>query len=210
MHTEKKPLVNLATSGLKGHNIVDMPKRQATSRIIAGKFRGTRISFKESKALRPTESKTKETLFNWLMNDLENKNCLDMFAGTGALGFEALSRGSKNVVFFDKDKRLCSAIDRIAKKLEISDQCRVINSNSMTFDYSVLGKKFDLIFLDPPFGEDLVSKSLDLISKFDLLKVGGQIYVECEASLVLEDNVNNLKKIKSSKGGVTKYYLYES
>ena len=94
MHIEKKPLVNLATSGLKGHNIVDMPKRQATSRIIAGKFRGTKISFKQSKALRPTESKTKETLFNWLMNDLENKNCLDMFAGTGALGFEALSRGS--------------------------------------------------------------------------------------------------------------------
>ena len=195
---------------MKGHNIVDMPKRQATSRIIAGKYRGTKISFKESKALRPTESKTKETLFNWLMNDLENKDCLDMFAGTGALGFEALSRGSKNVVFFDRDKRLCSAIDRMAKKLEISDQCRVINSNVMTFDYSVLGKKFDLIFLDPPFEEDLVSKSLDIISKYDLLKAGGQIYVECEASLVLEDHVNNLKKIKSSKGGVTKYYLYES
>ena len=81
-----------------------MPKRQATSRIIAGKYRGTKISFKESKALRPTESKTKETLFNWLMNDLENKNCLDIFAGTGALAFEALSRGSKNVVFFDRDK----------------------------------------------------------------------------------------------------------
>ena len=64
---------------MKGHNIVDMPKRQATSRIIAGKFRGTRISFKESKALRPTESKTKETLFNWLMNDLENKDCLDEY-----------------------------------------------------------------------------------------------------------------------------------
>ena len=98
----------------------------------------------------------------------------------------------------------------MAKKLEISDQCRVINSNVMTFDYSVLGKKFDLIFLDPPFEEDLVSKSLDLISKYDLLKVGGQIYVECEASLVLQDHVKNLKKIKESKGGATKYYLYES
>ena len=84
--------------------MVHMAKRQATSRIIAGDYKGTKLSFKPNKNLRPTESKTKETLFNWLLNDLHNKRCLDMFAGTGALGLEALSRGADEVVFFEKQK----------------------------------------------------------------------------------------------------------
>ena len=86
------------------HNIVDMAKRQATTRIIAGDFKGTRLTFKPNKTLRPTESKTKETLFNWLLNDLDQKKCLDMFAGTGALGLEAISRGAAKAIFFEKQK----------------------------------------------------------------------------------------------------------
>jgi N6-adenine-specific methylase len=79
-----------------------MPKKQATTRIIGGSLKGSKLPFKERKSTRPTESKTKETLFNWLLNDLEGKTCLDMFAGTGSLGIEALSRGAKKVVFVEK------------------------------------------------------------------------------------------------------------
>ena len=109
-----------------------MAKRQATTRIIAGKFRGTKLTFKPNKSLRPTESKTKETLFNWLLNDLDNKNCLDMFAGTGSLGFEALSRGAKEVIFIEKQKSLCSSIEEIAKQLEIKELVKHKKAGSLS------------------------------------------------------------------------------
>ena len=98
-----------------------MAKRQASTNIIAGDLKGTKIYFKPNKALRPTESKTKETLFNWLLNDLDQKTCLDMFSGTGALGLEAISRGAKKVVFIERQKRLCQNLEEVLKKLKIED-----------------------------------------------------------------------------------------
>ena len=99
-----------------------MAKRQATTRIIAGDFKGTRLTFKPNKTLRPTESKTKETLFNWLLNDLDKKKCLDMYAGTGSLGLEAISRGAKEVVFIEKQRDLCQSIESLVKKLSIQSK----------------------------------------------------------------------------------------
>ena len=187
-----------------------MVKRQASTRIIAGKYRGTKLPFKPNKMLRPTESKTKETLFNWLLNDLKDKECLDMFAGTGSLGLEAISRGASNVIFFEKQLKLSQSIIAITKKLKIEKCTRVINANSMAFDYKALGKKFDLIFLDPPFHENLIFKSLEIISKFELLNDEGLIYVECEKDLNLDSLMFSFSKLKESQGGETKYYLYES
>ena len=195
---------------MKRHNIVHMAKRQATSRIIAGIYKGTKLSFKPNKNLRPTESKTKETLFNWLLNDLHKKKCLDMFAGTGALGLEALSRGADEVVFFEKQKALCGAIEVVVKKLGINNKCRVINANSTAFDFTKLNTKFDLIFLDPPFHERLIQKSLDIISENELLTEKGLVYIECERDLEFGSLKTNLSRLKQSKGGETKYCLYES
>ena len=195
---------------MKRHNIVHMAKRQATSRIIAGDYKGTKLSFKPNKNLRPTESKTKETLFNWLLNDLHKKKCLDMFAGTGALGLEALSRGADEVVFFEKQKALCGAIEVVVKKLGINNKCRVINANSIAFDFTTLNTKFDLIFLDPPFHERLIQKSLNIISENQLLTEQGLVYIECERDLDLGSLKTNLTQLKLSKGGETKYCLYES
>ncbi len=195
---------------MKRHNIVHMAKRQATSRIIAGSYKGTKLSFKPNKNLRPTESKTKETLFNWLLNDLHKKKCLDMFAGTGALGLEALSRGADEVVFFEKQKSLCRAIEVVVKKLGINNKCQVINANSTAFDFTTLNTKFDLIFLDPPFHESLIQKSLNIISENQLLTEQGLVYIECERDLDLGSLKTNLTQLKLSKGGETKYCLYES
>ena len=195
---------------MKRHNIVHMAKRQATSRIIAGSYKGTKLSFKPNKNLRPTESKTKETLFNWLLNDLHKKKCLDMFAGTGALGLEALSRGADEVIFFEKQKSLCGAIEVVVKKLGINNKCRVINANSTAFDFTTLNTKFDLIFLDPPFHESLIQKSLNIISENQLLTEQGLVYIECERDLDLGSLKTNLTQLKLSKGGETKYCLYES
>ena len=187
-----------------------MVKRQAATRIIGGKYKGTKLIFRPNKMLRPTEDKTKETLFNWLLNDLNNKKCLDMFAGTGSLGLEAISRGATNVVFIEKQLKLSKSIVEVIKKLKIEKLAKVINANSMSFDYQILKNKFDIIFLDPPFHQSLVSKSLEIISKYDLLSDDGLIYIECEKDLILDLTKYNLSEIKQSKGGETKYYLYES
>ena len=163
-----------------------MAKRQATTRIIAGKYRGTKLTFKPNKSLRPTESKTKETLFNWLLNDLDNKNCLDMFAGTGSLGFEALSRGAKEVIFIEKQKSLCNSIEDIAKQLGIKKKCRIINANSTSINFNNLNDKFDLIFLDPPF--DLIDYKILIraIFKSNVLNEEGKIFLESNKHTSLE------------------------
>ena len=186
-----------------------MAKRQASTNIIAGDFKGTKINFKPTKALRPTESKTKETLFNWLLNDLDQKTCLDMFSGTGALGLEAISRGAKKVVFIERQKRLCQNLEEVLKKLKIQDKCRIINTNVTSFDFSILKEKFDLIFLDPPFRENLSQRSFDMIHEYDLLVEKGFVYLECEKDLDIKNLETPLAKIKASEGGETKYYLFE-
>ncbi len=192
------------------HNIHPMAKRQATTRIIAGKFRGTKIPFRLNKSLRPTENKTKETLFNWLMNDLDQKLCLDMYAGTGSLGFEAISRGAVRVVFIENDRDRCRAINDIAKKLNVQKSCNIFNANSINFDYKIFEEKFDIIFLDPPFHGNLIKKSLDIIFEQNLLAEKGLIYIESEMDLNVESLTIRMKKIGESKGGETKFYLYES
>ena len=192
------------------HNIHPMAKRQATTRIIAGKFRGTKIPFRLNKSLRPTENKTKETLFNWLMNDLDQKLCLDMYAGTGSLGFEAISRGAVRVVFIENDRDRYRAIIDIAKKLNVQKICNIFNANSINFDYKIFEEKFDIIFLDPPFHGNLIKKSLEIIFEQNLLAEKGLIYIESEMDLDVESLTIRMKKIGESKGGETKFYLYES
>ena len=186
-----------------------MAKRQASTNIIAGDLKGTKIYFKPNKALRPTESKTKETLFNWLLNDLDQKTCLDMFSGTGALGLEAISRGAKKVVFIERQKSLCQNLEEVLKKLKIEDKCRIINANATSFDFRILKEKFDLIFLDPPFRENLSQRSFDMIHEYDLLVEKGFVYLECEKDLDIKNLETPLAKIKASEGGETKYYLFE-
>ena len=192
------------------HNIVDMAKRQVATRIIGGKFKGTKLPFKPTKILRPTESKTKETLFNWLFNDLDKTECLDMFSGTGSLGFEALSRGATHITFIEKQKGLCRSMDALAKKLNIKSQVKIINANAMALNFESINESYDLIFLDPPFNEGLVKKALDIISKYNLLKEHGCLYIECEKELDIESISTDFSKLKESKSGEAKYYLYAS
>ena len=132
-----------------------------------------------------------------------------MFAGTGSLGIEAISRGAEFVLFVEKDKRLCSNIESILKKLKVDKSCKIINSNSLSLDYSTLPNKFDLIFIDPPFNENLINKSLEAVIKKNLLSQNGVVYIECEKSFSLNSEMYGLRKIKESRGGEVKFYLYE-
>ena len=187
-----------------------MPKKQATTRIIGGSLRGSKLPFKENRSIRPTEGKTKETLFNWLLNDLEGKTCLDMFAGTGSLGIEALSRGAKEVVFVEKQKKLADSLKANLKRLQVYSSSQVLNANAFSIDFDNLPYKFDLLFLDPPFRENLIQRSLDFIKCNNLLSPKALIYLECETELKLTKITEGLNLLKESKGGQTQYCLYET
>ena len=200
----------MVTSDLKRNNIVHMPKKQATTRIIGGSLRGSKLPFKENRSIRPTEGKTKETLFNWLLNDLEGKTCLDMFAGTGSLGIEALSRGAKEVVFVEKQKKLADSLKKNLKRLQVYSSSQVLNANAFSIDFDNLPYKFDILFIDPPFRENLIQRSLDFVKSSNLLTPKALIYLECETELELVELTRDLNLLKESKGGQTQYCLYET
>ena len=200
----------MVTSDLKRNNIVHMPKKQATTRIIGGSLRGSKLPFKENRSIRPTEGKTKETLFNWLLNDLEGKTCLDMFAGTGSLGIEALSRGAKEVVFVEKQKKLADSLKTNLKRLQVYSSSQVLNANAFSVDFDNLPYKFDILFIDPPFRENLIQRSLDFVKSSNLLTPKALIYLECETELELVELTRDLNLLKESKGGQTQYCLYET
>ena len=200
----------MVTSDLKRNNIVHMPKKQATTRIIGGSLRGSKLPFKENRSIRPTEGKTKETLFNWLLNDLEGKTCLDMFAGTGSLGIEALSRRAKEVVFVEKQKKLADSLKINLKRLQVYSSSQVLNANAFSIDFDNLPYKFDILFIDPPFRENLIQRSLDFVKSSNLLTPKALIYLECETELELVELTRDLNLLKESKGGQTQYCLYET
>ena len=200
----------MVTSDLKRNNIVHMPKKQATTRIIGGSLRGSKLPFIENRSIRPTEGKTKETLFNWLLNDLEGKTCLDMFAGTGSLGIEALSRGAKEVVFVEKQKKLADSLKANLKRLQVYSSTQVLNANAFSIDFDNLHYKFDILFIDPPFRENLIQRSLDFVKSSNLLTPKALIYLECETELELVELTQDLNLLKKSKGGQTQYCLYET
>tara|TARA_B100000579_G_C22621532_1_gene752164 strand:+ start:286 stop:849 length:564 start_codon:yes stop_codon:yes gene_type:complete len=187
-----------------------MPKKQAATRIIGGSLRGSKLPYKLNNALRPTESKTKETLFNWLLNDLEGKTCLDMFAGTGSLGIEALSRGANKVVFVEKQKSQTDALQSNLERLNVHHSSHVLNANIFSVDFENLPYQFDLLFLDPPFRENLIQRSLDFVQSKNILSPEALIYLECEKELNLLEITEGLTLLKESKGGQTHYCLYES
>lgn len=146
-------------------------------RIIGGRNKSYRIAFKATPALRPTTDRAKETLFSWLQFELKDKSCLDLFAGTGSLGLEALSRGAKHSTFIEKDKSLYKNILKNINQLEYKDSTQVICSDSLKW-LSINKRKFDLIFLDPPFDQLNYETLLRTIYGSNMMNDGGKVFLE--------------------------------
>lgn len=156
-------------------------KTASELRIIAGTFRSRKIVFFEEDGLRPTHNRIRETVFNWLHDEIENKNCLDIFAGSGAMGFEALSRGAKSVTFCDISKNVIDTIKKNAENLKIT------NANFIQCDFilqNTIKNKFDIVFIDPPFKKNLLLKTCELLVSRDLLNKNALIYLEFEKNSV--------------------------
>ena len=147
-------------------------------RITGGGLKGKKIPFDFKNSLRPTSSKLREVLFNWLQFEIQNFQCLDLFAGTGALGIEALSRGADKTVFIESNKKNYLALKNSLLELNLKNQSMLLFKDGLAWikenDLSV----FDLIFLDPPFDNNYETKVLEILCKNKNLKSSCKIYIE--------------------------------
>ena len=184
-------------------------EKKGEIRIIGGKWKGKKIYFDLNDDLRPTPDRAKETLFNWLGQDLKKMYCLDLFSGTGALGFEALSRGAEKVTFVERNKEYLQKIKKVYLEMSEKADCDFFCAECLEWiQNNNSGTKYDLIFIDPPFNKNLIHDLLTAILEKELLSKNGQIYFEFEKKLDLEIPESlNLKKKKSL--GKKSYVLAE-
>ena len=155
-----------------------MPRQQPYARevrIIGGQWKRTKLPVRDKPGLRPTPDRVRETLFNWLGQDLSGLRCIDAFAGTGALGFEAASRGASQVMVVEQDPELVDGLRAIKAKLQ-ADSVEVRRGNGLTALSSLAPESVDVVFLDPPFDADLWEKSLRAAQP--ALSGEGRIYLE--------------------------------
>ncbi|MEO1575553.1 MAG: 16S rRNA (guanine(966)-N(2))-methyltransferase RsmD [Pseudomonadota bacterium] len=145
-------------------------------RIIGGRWRGRKLNFDDRPGLRPTPDRVRETLFNWLAPVIHGARALDLYAGTGALGLEALSRGAAEATLVERDRAAVSALKRNAAALDGS-AATVVSADVTAWLGTAVGP-FDLVFADPPFGSDLLPGLCTLLAERDLLASGGRLYVE--------------------------------
>ena len=150
-------------------------------RIIGGQWRSRKLCFSPEPGLRPTTDRIRETLFNWLGPFLYGSRCLDLFAGSGALGLEALSRGAGNCVFIDRSSSVCRQIKTNLELLECR-QGQVVEADALSWikQQSNAPKPFDLVFVDPPFHRDLAEPACNALESAGLITSGSIIYIETE------------------------------
>ncbi len=146
-------------------------------RVITGSARGRRLKELEGMETRPTTDRVKEGVFNIIQFDIEGRRVLDLFAGTGQLGIETLSRGAAAAVFVEQRRDAAALVRENLKLTGLTDRARVVNGDAMAF-LSSAKEKFDLIFIDPPYAADLWESALEAISRFDILSDHGIIVCE--------------------------------
>lgn len=194
--------------------------KQGEVRIIGGKWRSRKLRFPAIDGLRPTTDRIRETVFNWLAPTIVGSRCLDLFAGSGALGLEALSRGASFVAFFDQNPeivrylqqqlQLLEADNAIAycAKIPLPEQSlkHALDSASATTTENIT--KFDIIFLDPPFEQNLVQPSCEWLEQAGYLAPTTYIYIETERTLDPIPVPPHWQLLRSKAAGRVAYHLY--
>jgi 16S rRNA (guanine966-N2)-methyltransferase len=146
-------------------------------RLIGGSWRGRVLEFSDAPGLRPTPDRVRETLFNWLQPLLPASHCLDLFAGTGALGFEALSRGASSVTLVEQAPAVAAQLRANAIRLGASE-AHVVERDALSFLKQPLKRPFDIVFLDPPFHQGLVDRAIEALLRGGALAQAALVYVE--------------------------------
>ncbi|MDX2371078.1 MAG: 16S rRNA (guanine(966)-N(2))-methyltransferase RsmD, partial [Colwellia sp.] len=175
--------------------------------IIAGKHRGRKLPVLMAEGLRPTTDRVKETVFNWLMPYIHDANCLDCFAGAGSLGFEALSRGAAHVTLIELNKAAAKQLKE-NKKLLNADNVNITNTNSLDFLKLSAKQHYDLVFIDPPFREGLVTQAAELLNN-GWLTNQALIYIEMEINSS-QQLPSNWQLLKEKTAGQVAYRLFQN
>ena len=178
-------------------------------RVISGQFRGRKLPVKNVEGLRPTTERVKETVFNWLMQDTRDATVLDCFAGSGGLGFEALSRFAKSTTFIELDASAAKQIEQNISTLKL-ENAQVKHTNSLSYlEQKNTNSPFNLVFVDPPFRKNLAQSSCDLLENNQWLSEDALIYVEVETELSSFSQPDNWLLIKEKKAGQVFCRLYQ-
>ena len=171
-------------------------------RVIAGTAKGRQLKTPDGMLTRPTADRVKEALFSILNFDLPGARVLDLFAGTGQLGIEALSRGSSFAIFVDERDAACNLVKENLRRTGFTDKSRVVRSDYQNFLRSCR-EKFDIVFLDPPYSEVFLENSLKIITEIDILQSGGIIATEYPFGKVLPAELSDAYSTKEYKYGKT-------
>ncbi|NQZ88645.1 MAG: 16S rRNA (guanine(966)-N(2))-methyltransferase RsmD [Colwellia sp.] len=182
------------------------PSNKGSIRIIAGLHRGRKLPVLMAEGLRPTTDRVKETVFNWLMPFIQDSNCLDCFAGSGGLGFEALSRGASHVSLIELNKAAARQLKENQQLLK-TDNISIINSDAISFIKSNT-QKFDVVFLDPPFRKGFIEQTTQLLNENSLAD-NALIYIEMESEHNDQQLPLNWKLLKEKVAGQVIYRLYQ-
>lgn len=184
-------------------------KRSAnTLRLIGGSLRRRQLQFPEAEGLRPTGDRVRETLFNWLQDYSTGASCLDLYAGSGALGIEAISRGAAWLDLVDCNPAVVAAIRDNLDKLEI-DNARVSLARAENWLAGNPDRKYQLVFLDPPFAGAALPEICRLLEGSPVLDDESLVYVECDKPVSASALPDNWQEYKARKAGQVYYYLYK-
>ncbi len=175
-------------------------------RIIGGEWRSRRLQFIDSAKIRPTPDRVRETLFNWLGDKVNGANCLDLFAGSGALGFESISRGAKHALLIENDAKNVAKLKQ-QKVLFHASKIEIRKQNALDF-LKQEQQQFDVIFLDPPYASSLLEQSLPLLIEKQFLSSNGLLYIETSSMQTAMPELITLKCVREKIAGEVRYALY--
>ncbi len=173
-------------------------------RIITGSAKGTRLRTLDGEATRPTAERVKEAVFSMLTGDIEDRDVLDLFSGSGQMALEALSRGARHAFLVDKSADAVRVIEENAKKTKLIDKCTVVKDEYLSFIRRNRGRKFDIVFLDPPYASNYYVSALSSMLENDLLKNSTLIICESEREDILDGDTvlrSKLDVLKQSRYG---------
>jgi len=177
-------------------------------RIIGGQWRGRWIELPAQSGLRPTGNRIRETLFNWLTPAIDGARCLDLFAGTGALGFEAASRGAAEVLLVDQDGRAVRQLQTMAKRLSAAN-VTVRHAEAETFLAETAGT-FDIVFLDPPFRRGHIARCSELLHSGGWLREKALLYIEIEKEALMPQLPKDWNVRREKVAGQVRYLLVQT